>query len=282
MGGDEHGDDSQDGEDQQGQVVCCQAVLRHTGQVDAEEVHVLAELSDGVQLVCGEHRGDGGLTGQHLCDDIGVAGHLSEADAQSGHGIACGGDGVGADVEDALQRAVHDLDDAEHDEEVDQHGHTAGSGLIAVLLLELEQLFLLLFGLVLVLFLDVGDHRLESGHLGHALLLVELQRDADQADDDGEDDDVPAVVRDEVVDPLHHIAERYTEDVQNIHVSVHSAPPVVRDGYFYRRTRRPQFSTSQEAIIIAFPLSLSYQERCHAAGVTERFSSPLPPFFKGH
>ena len=80
--------------------------------------------------------------------------------------------------------------------------------------------------------------------------------DADQADDDGEDDDVPAVVRDEVVDPLHHIAERYTEDVQNIHVSVHSAPPVVRDGYFYRRTRRPQFSTSQEAIIIAFPLSL--------------------------
>ena len=153
-------------------------------------------------------------------------------------------DGVGADVEDALQRAVHDLDDAEHDEEVDQHGHTAGGGLIAVLLLELEQLFLLLFGLVLVLFLDVGDHRLESRHLGHALLLVELQRDADQADDDGEDDDVPAVVRDEVVDPLHHIAERYTEDVQNIHVSVHSAPPVVRDGYFYRRTRRPQFSTS--------------------------------------
>ena len=154
----------------------------------------------------------------------------------------------GADVEDALQRAVHDLDDAEHDEEVDQHGHTAGGGLIAKLLLELEQLFLLFFGLVLVLFLDVGDHRLESGHLGHALLLVELQRDAEQADDDGEDDDVPAVVRDEVVDPLHHIAERYTEDVQNIHVSVHSAPPVVRDGYFYRRTRRPQFSTSQEAL----------------------------------
>ena len=108
--------------------------------------------------------------------------------------------------------------------------------------------FLLLFGLVLVLFLDVGDHRLESGHLGHALLLVELQRDAEQADDDGEDDDVPAVVRDEVVDPLHHIAERYTEDVQNIHVSVHSAPPVVRDGYFYRRTHRPQLSTSQEAL----------------------------------
>ena len=43
---------------------------------------------------------------------------------------------------------------------------------IAVLLLELEQLFLLLFGLILVLFLDVGDHRLESGHLGHALLLA--------------------------------------------------------------------------------------------------------------
>ena len=39
-------------------------------------------------------------------------------------------------------------------------------------------------------------------------------------------------------------------------VIVGRALPDVRDGYFYRRTRRPQFSTSQEAIIIAFPLSL--------------------------
>ena len=94
---------------------------------------------------------------------------------------------------------------------------------------------------------------------------------------------------------------------QDLSYSYHSAPPVVRDGYFYRRTRRPQFSTSQEAIIIAFPLSLpslgevarrsrdgevipasalfqraSTKERCHAAGVTERFPSSLPPFFKGH
>ena len=248
MGGDEHGNDCEDGEDQQGQVVRCQTILGHTGQVDAEEIHVVAELGDGAQLVGGEHRGDAALPCQHLLDDVGVPRHLREADAQSFHGTACGIDGVRTDVEDALQRTVHDLDDAEHDKEVDQHRHTAGRGLIAIILLELHQLFLLLVGLVLVLFLDVRDHRLECRHLGHALLLVELQRDAEQADDDGEDDDVPAVVRDEVVDPLHHIAERYTEDVQNIHVSVHSAPPVVRDGYFYRRTHRPQLSTSQEAL----------------------------------
>ena len=54
VGGDEHGNDRQDGEDQQGQVLCLEAPLGHLGQVDAKEVHVLAELGDLGQLLCGE------------------------------------------------------------------------------------------------------------------------------------------------------------------------------------------------------------------------------------
>ncbi len=54
---DEHGHDGQDGEDRQGQVLCSQAVLGHTGQVDAEEIHVLAELGDGADLIRGEAAG---------------------------------------------------------------------------------------------------------------------------------------------------------------------------------------------------------------------------------
>ena len=212
MGGDEHGDDSQDGEDQQGQVLRGQAVLWHTGQVDAEEIHVLAELGDGADLVRGEAAGDGALARNDLRDDVGVAGHGGEADAKGRQGLTGSGQSIGTDVEDALQRAVHDLDDAEHDQEVDQHGHTACGGLVA-LLLQLHQLFLLLVGLVAVLLLDVGDQRLVGGHPGHALLLVDLQRDLDERDQQGEQDDVPAIVRDQLVDPLHYIAERPAEDV---------------------------------------------------------------------
>ena len=84
---------------------------------------------------------------------------------------------------------------------------------VAVIPLELEQLLLLFFRLILVLFLDVHDHGLESGHLGHALLLVQLQGDLDEVDQQREQNDVPAVVRDQVVDPLHDVAQRPTEDV---------------------------------------------------------------------
>ena len=151
-------------------------------------------------------------------------------------------------MEDALQRIVHDADNAEHDQEVQQHGHTACHGIVAVLLLQLEHLCLLLFGLILVLVLDLQHHGLECRHFCGTLLLDELERDLHDVDEQGEEDNVPAVIGDQLIDPLHHIAERGAQDVKEIHTSVHSAPPVARDLlFFYRRTRRPQFAASQEA-----------------------------------
>ena len=129
-------------------------------------------------------------------------------------------------MEDSLQGPVHDLDDAEHHKEVQQHGETAAGGVIAEILLQAGELLLLLFGLVLVLFLDLHDHRLECRHPGHVLLLVDGQGDTQQPDQDGEDNDVPAVVRDQVVDPLHDIAQRPAKDVEKIHTRFHSALPV--------------------------------------------------------
>ena len=116
-------------------------------------------------------------------------------------------------MEDALQRAVHDLDNAEHDQEVDKHGSTAGHGVVAEVLLQLHDLFILLFGLILVLFLDVRDHRLECRHPDGVFLLVELEGGLHDVDEQGEEDDVPAVVGDQLVDPLHHITEWHAEDV---------------------------------------------------------------------
>ena len=204
MGGQEHGHHRQQRQHQ----IQGQADLRDAGQVDAQEVHVLAELGDGGDLVCAEAADHAGIAGHDLCNDVGVAGHGGKADAHGSQGLTCGGQGIGTNVEDALQRAVHDLDDAEHDEEVDQHGHTAGGGLIAIVLLQLEHFFLLLFGLILVLGLDLLQHGLEGRHFGHALLLAELQRDLDDVDQQREEDDVPAVVGQQLVDPLHHIAKR--------------------------------------------------------------------------
>ena len=65
-----------------------------------------------------------------------------------------------------------------------------------------------------------------------------------------EEDNVPAVVRQQLVDPLHDIAERTAQDVKEVHTFVHSAPAVARDAlFFYRRTPCPQCSASQEAIL---------------------------------
>ena len=139
----------------------------------------LAELGDGGDLVCAEAADHAGIAGHDLCNDVGVAGDGGKGDAGGGQGLTGGGQSRSTDVEDALQRIVHDTDNAEHDKEVQQHGHAACGGVIAVVLLQLEHFFLLLFGLVLVLGLDLHHHGLEGRHFSHALLLAQLQRDLD-------------------------------------------------------------------------------------------------------
>ena len=204
MGGQEHSHHRQQRQHQ----VQRQADLRDAGQVDAQEVHVLAELGDGGDLVCAEAADHAGIAGHDLCNDVGVAGDGGKGNPGGSQGLTCAGQGSGTDVEDALQRVVNNTDNAEDDQEVEQHGHAAGGGLIAIVLLQLEHFFLLLFGLILVLGLDLLQHGLEGRHFGHALLLAELQRDLDDVDQQREEDDVPAVVGQQLVDPLHHIAKR--------------------------------------------------------------------------
>ena len=229
MGGQEHGDDRQ----QRQHDVQRKAQLGDAGQVDAEEVHVLAELGNGSDLLGAEAAQHTAVASNHLCDDVGIAGDGGKGDAGGGQGLTGGGQSRSTDVEDALQRIVHDTDNAEHDKEVQQHGHAACGGVIAVVLLQLEHFFLLLFGLVLVLGLDLHHHGLEGRHFSHALLLAQLQRDLDDVDEQREDDDVPAVAREQLVDPLHDIAERTAQDVKEVHTFVHSAPSVARDLLFF-------------------------------------------------
>ena len=203
MGGQEHGDHRQQGQHQ----VQGQADLGHPGQVDAQKAHVLAELGDGGDLCLGKALQQAAVAGQHLGNDGGVTGNGGKGHAGGSQGLTGSSQGSGADVEDPLQRVIHHADNAEHHQEVQQHGQAAGSGLVAVVLLQLHQLFLLLFRLILVLGLDVHDHGLESGHLGHALLLAQLQGDLDEVDQQGKEDDVPAIVGEQLVDPLHDIAQ---------------------------------------------------------------------------
>ena len=175
VGGPEHGKDRQ----QRQHDVQRQANLRDAGQVDAQEVHVLAELGDGSDLLGAEAAQHGAVACNHLCNDVGIAGDGVKGDAERGQRLASAGQCGGADVEDALQRVIHHADNAEHDKEIQQHGQAAGRGLIAKVLLQFHQLSLLLFGLVLVLGLDLRDHGLEGGHFCHALLLAGLQGDLD-------------------------------------------------------------------------------------------------------
>ena len=168
---------------------------------------MLAELGDGGDLVCAEAADHAGIAGHDLCNDVGVAGHGGKADAHGSQGLTCAAQGSGTDVEDPLQGVVHHADNAEDDQEVEQHGHAAGGGLIAIVLLQLEHFFLLLFGLILVLGLDLLQHGLEGRHFGHALLLAQLQGDLDEVDQQGKEDDVPAIVGEQLVDPLHDIAQ---------------------------------------------------------------------------
>ncbi len=182
-------------------------ICGHPGQVDAQKVHVLAELGDGGDLCLGKALQHAAVAGQHLCNDVGVTGNGGKGHPGGSQGLTGGSQGSGADVEDPLQRVVHHADNAEHDQEVQQHGHAAGGGLVAVVLLQLDHFFLLLFGLILVLGLDLLHHGLESRHSGHALLLAELQGDLDDVDQQRKEDDVPAVVGQQLVDPLHDIAQ---------------------------------------------------------------------------
>ena len=57
------------GKTKQRQVLGAEVILGHPRQVDAEEVHVLAELGDGLQLAGREDAGDARLPCQHLLDD---------------------------------------------------------------------------------------------------------------------------------------------------------------------------------------------------------------------
>ena len=192
-----------------------------------------AELGDSRDLLRGKAGSQTAVACHQLRNNGGIAGDGGKGDTGGGQGLTGSGQGSSADVEDALQRIVHDADNAEHDQEVQQHGHTACGGVIAVVLLQLEHFFLLLFGLVLVLGLDLHHHGLEGRHFSHALLLAQLQRDLDDVDEQREDDDVPAVAREQLVDPLHDIAERTAQDVKEVHTFVHSAPSVARDLLFF-------------------------------------------------
>src|SRR5699024_10051683 len=113
------------------------------------------------------------------------------------------GDYVDRDAEDVLHRAVDDLDDTEHHKQVEDRRQAARLRVIAVLLLDFEQLFALFFFVVLVLFLDFGHQRLIDRHLGRGFLLLDGQRQQKQADEHGVDDHRDGVVGDQLIQQRH-------------------------------------------------------------------------------
>ena len=154
-----------------------------------------------------------------------------------------------ADVEDALQRVIHHADNAEHDKEIQQHGHAAGRGAYSQSPAAASSALPAAFRACPCTW--SGSPSIMGWKADIFAMLfcwLGLQGDLDDVDEQGEEDDVPAVARQQLVDPLHDIAERTAQDVKEVHTFVHSAPAVARDAlFFYRRTRRPQCSASQEA-----------------------------------
>ena len=208
VGGQEHSDDRQ----QRQHDIQRQTDLRDAGQVDAKEVHVLAELGDGSDLLDAEAAQHAAVACQYLGDDVGIAGDGGKGDAGGGHSLASAGQCSGADVENTLQRVIHHADNTEHDKEIQQHGHAAAHGVVAVLLLELHQLLLLLLGVVLVLLLDFIDHRCKHRHLGHGLLLFDHQRKHEQFDDHGENNHRDGEVRDHLIQHTHQRSQDHCEE----------------------------------------------------------------------
>ena len=121
-------------------------------------------------------------------------------------------DQVRRDAQNVLQRAVHHLDDAEEDQHVQDHRPAAGRHGHARLFLQLHQLFLLALLIVGPFLLDLLDHRVIGGHAGRALLLLYAEREHQDLCQQRKDDQRPAIVRDQPVDPFHDNAENGCEE----------------------------------------------------------------------
>ena len=214
--GDEHGHGGHDGEDGQrgdGQT-------GSTGHLEAQEIGV--EVLDGRILVSAQ--GGTGNTALDLGDEGALHhGHVVGGDAQF---LAGGGDHVGRDTQDVLHGAIHDLDNAEQDQQVQQHGQAAGHGVVPVFLLQLHQLFVLFFLVVLVLLLDLIDQRLVHRHLGGGFLLLDGQGQQQNADDHGENDHRDGVVGDDLIDKRHQGPQDECEKTHS-----RSIPPRPRPGH---------------------------------------------------
>ena len=164
----------------------------------------------------------------HL-DDGGLGGDL----VGQAQGLHQGSDGLLGDAQDVLEGIVHGVHNAEQYEHVQDHGQTAGGGVVPILLLELHQLFILLFLVVLVLVLDLLHEGLENRQLGHGFLLVKLERHAGHPDENGKQDDGNAVVSHKGVDPFQDPAQGTAEDSENLHRQFLLLRLCARSGLFF-------------------------------------------------
>ena len=197
--------------------------------------HIHAEEGGVEVLDLGHDAGgdDGRVDGRAVVDGLDQRGlHRGGVGRGQADGLARGLDGLIADAEDVVYGVVHNAQEAEQDQHRQQHGHAAAHGVVAVLLLELHQLLLLLLGVVLVLLLNLGDQRLEHGHLGRGLLLMDAQGEQQQLEDEGGNDHGCRVVADEAVQDLHQRADQYGQEIHKRH-SLSFCPVCARDLYFY-------------------------------------------------
>ena len=187
--------------------------MGHPGKVDAQEHKV--KIADAGDLVRAEHTGKHVRRGFDRVDDVVLNRKIvchqvhAQCAVRKLHGFV---DQFLWHTQDVLQRTVNNFDEAEKHQKVHSHGQAARRHGHARLLLELHQFLLLAVLVIGPFFLYLLHHGLICRHPGRALLLLDAEREHQYLREQREDDERPAVARDQLVDPFHNDAEKGCEE----------------------------------------------------------------------
>jgi hypothetical protein len=118
------------------------------------------------------------------------------------------GDEVAAHLQDVGQRLIDNVQDAEQDKELEEHGEARSAGIDVLLLIQLHLCLLHLLGFVLVLLPQLLHLRIQALHFCRVHLLFIRDGEEDQLGKNGEQQDRKCVVVHPVIDKAHNPAKR--------------------------------------------------------------------------
>ena len=190
---------------------------RHFAQIDAEQVELVIEFGH----LCGE-----GVP-QHALECTGIAVLCTqdrqfppEAGALLGEfridildDLKSTGDHAVFHLEDKGQRLIYNVQNAEQDKELEEHRQAGSTGVDVFLLIQFHLFFLHLLGVVLILFPQLFQLRIEPLHFCGIFLLLIRNGKQDQLGEDREQQDRQSIVVYQVVDQTHDPAERLSAQI---------------------------------------------------------------------